>query len=98
MASKPAEAPVSGLFAFWVDGSTYLGGAITRINEEGRVYVPSYQAWLQPVFITTEEAGKKTLDKLKAVEAAYSLKRKNLHDEYLEAVKEAAVWVGKVPS
>ena len=95
---KRSDATVKGLFAFWRYGSTYLGGEITRVADDGSVYALSYQGWFFPVFITTEEAGKKILGKLEAIEATYSLKRKKLQDDYLEAVKDAAVWIGKARS
>lgn len=58
---------VTGLFAFWrYDQYPYvLGAPVTKMDDEGRVYAPSYQGWFTPIKIVPLKKGKELLDALK---------------------------------
>ena len=51
---------VEGMFAFWrYDRYPYvLGAEITRMNDTGDVYAPSYQRWFRPIKMMPAKAGK----------------------------------------
>lgn len=57
------------LFAFWpYDAFPFvLGSEATKMNDEGRVYVPAYQGWVSPTKLVPVKTGreiKKSLDVL----------------------------------
>jgi hypothetical protein len=58
---------VSGLFAFWrYDLYPYvLGAPITAMDNDGKVYVPSYQGWVVPFKLMPLKKGRDLLDALK---------------------------------
>lgn len=58
--------PEDKAFAFWrYDLFPYcLGGEVSEILDDGRVYVPKYQGHFRPCYLTSLEEGKELLKKL----------------------------------
>ncbi len=68
---------VSGLFAFWrYDQFPYvLGAEVTRMDDKGNTYAPSYQSWFRPIKIMPTKAGKTLLAKIEQMRAEHTAAR-----------------------
>ena len=75
---------VTGLFAFWrYDQYPYvLGAPVTKMDDEGRVYVPDYQGWFTPIKILPLQKGKKLLDALQNREDGLESQRRRALAEF----------------
>lgn len=67
MPKTTKEHPVKGIFAFWRYGlfPYVLGAEATRMDEDGKVYVPNYRGWVTPIKLLPLKKGKDLLDALK---------------------------------
>ncbi len=65
---------VTGLFAFWrYDQYPYvLGAEVTRMNNTGDVYAPSYQRWFRPIKMMPTKAGKALDARLQQMRAEHA--------------------------
>lgn len=72
------------LFAFWeYDLYPYmLGAKATKMNSEGKVYLPSYQGWVKPFKLLPVKPGKVLYKKVEALRASHRLAEQNIKDEY----------------
>ena len=78
------------LFAFWkYDTFPYiLGGEISDLNEQGFVYIDSYQGWFKPILILPLDEGKRIKSRLISIEKSYNLERKRLKESKIEDILE----------
>jgi hypothetical protein len=70
---EKAVEEVSGLFAFWrFDSYPYvLGADVTRMDDEGNAYAPSYQSWFHPIKVMPTKAGKALNARLEQMRAEH---------------------------
>lgn len=84
------------LIAFWsYDLFPYvLSGEVdperTRTGPAGKVYVPSYQGWFEPLTVLHEEYGKQIADALKKLEADKRHETAIIHETFNERVAALA--------
>ena len=76
---KQTKAP--RLFAFWKYDlfPYYLGGAVKRMDEKGRVYIKSYQGWFKPLILLPLDEGKRLNEELEKLRAKHRLLTEELN-------------------
>lgn len=76
------------LYAFWkYDLFPYvLGGEVTDINDDGLVYIESYQARFRPILILPFEKGKKINQEIEKIKNSYDNEFKKLRKEKLKEI------------
>jgi hypothetical protein len=85
---RPGIVAVTDLFAFWrYDLYPYvLGAPITRMDDNGNAFAPSYQAWFHPIKIMPLEAGKALGARLEQMRAEHRAARALLDTEWNKAL------------
>lgn len=88
--SKTGAAEVTGLVALWryADFPYVTGGEITRIDDAGRVYAPSYQGWFAPLAIYPKAAGERILNDARRLKADYDKERADLLKDFAERLSK----------
>jgi len=83
------------LMAFWkYDQFPYiLGAEITKLNDEGLVYSPSYMGWFKPKAILPYDTGVKIRNSLIQLRFDYDCKLAELKGEYIEKAIEIADFI-----
>lgn len=81
---KAQEQEVTGLFAFWrYDLYPYVTGApITKMNDDGLVYAPSYQGWFAPIKLMPLSKGVQLLDAMTARPHGLVAQRERAFEEF----------------
>lgn len=79
---------VNGLFAFWrYDLYPYvLGAEISRMNDKGNAYAPSYQGWFTPIKVMPARAGKALYERIEQMRAEHRAARSALDAEWNKAL------------
>lgn len=72
------------LFALWKNSlfPFVLGGEFTKMDDYGRVYIPSYQSWFTPIKILPLEAGQNLLHNLLELRCAYKDEHTNVDNKF----------------
>ena len=87
-------------YAFWKYDSFpfVLGGEFNKINDNGLVYVPSYQSWFRPVAIVSLEAGKEIKNKLNKLKDQYLEDQEKLKLKHSALIKKTFTLASVLPS